>query len=138
MATITLFTDANAAALYAECQTALALIAEKHGMTVCKNKQKCRYNGGELPLNFSFIAASADGAKPMTREAKALVQFGQIYRLGENLLDTEVTIRGVAYKLSGFSPRASTYPVFAQRVPDGKEFKFRVDDVRTALEQKAA
>jgi len=44
---------------------------------------------------------------------------------------------GTAYKITGLAPNASRYPILAERVHDGKGFKFTADGVKDSLERAA-
>lgn len=48
--------------------------------------------------------------------------FGRQFSFGKNL-----------YKIVGCSPKSFKFPVLAARIPDGKTFKFKVDDVKKTL-----
>lgn len=58
------------------------------------------------------------------------------YGLESEHLDTAFQVRGETYRITGLAPSRRRYPVIAERMSDGKAYKFAADTVVAALNER--
>lgn len=129
---ITKFNKRNLTAIFAEVEAALAPIAERHGIKL--ERKRCSYREDELPVAFQFITVELDGeGNAMDSRAKDFVKYADLYGLSKDDFLAEFRSNGTLYRITGFKPRASKYPVLAEDVKTGKTYKFPAEKVKAAL-----
>lgn len=88
------------------------------------------------PTSFTFKLEGAVASKDGTFETKERRDFkanAGFIGLRADDLDATFEARGKKYKIDGYKPRASKYPIMATRIADGKQFKFMLSTVKRGL-----
>lgn len=120
----------NLQTLRDEIDTALATVAQKHGLRLTCGR--CTFN----PQNATFrleVATVGDGGTAMDPARIAYLRDCAIFGLKPEWLDREFTYNGDRFRLSGLHPGRSKFPLVAIRVDNGKTYKFGLEGVRALL-----
>lgn len=135
--TIKEFNRANVRQVIAECEEAVRAVAEKYGLTL--ERQGRTFYRDHLPVKFQLHAhqTDAEGNKVDPR-AKDFARYARYAGLPEDAFGQEFTNAGRTYRITGWNTRAKRYPVMGEDVRTGKTYKFPVDTVRRALQDRAA
>ena len=75
-----------------------------------------------------YIAAAT-----ATEEAEYLRTHYRRYGLPPDCLGDEFKRAGVTYRITGANPKCRRYPITAERISDGKGFKFPAEDVQNGM-----
>lgn len=110
-------------------ETSLTNLAKTHGIVI-------KYKGGNFTpdnavIKLELAIQSADGTA-VSRERSTWTQLATFYGLKPEWLDKTFNFYGKTFKIVGLNPKARTAPVIAAN-SNGKLFKFRQDDVQTAM-----
>lgn len=110
-------------------ETSLANLAKTHGIVI-------KYKGGNFTpenavIKLELAIQSADGTAA-SRERSTWTQLATFYGLKPEWLDKTFNFYGKTFKIVGLNPKARTAPVIAAN-SNGKLFKFRSDDVKSAM-----
>jgi len=73
------------------------------------------------------LATQTDDGEANTRKAAEFKRYAAMYGFKPEHLYAEFNYAGRTYKLTGFSPKASRFPLIVERVPDGKAFKMPLE-----------
>lgn len=92
-------------------------------------------DGSELRLTIVLRAKGANGVVK-DKDADGLSAYGKLYGLDDKPGQT-FQFTGKTFRIVGLSLRRGKYPISAESVPDGKKFKFRLDDVQRVLGTKS-
>jgi hypothetical protein len=117
-----------------ECEAALKVIADKHGLELRRENARFARDGSTCTVKYTFAglkAAPADADAdviPADFAAKAAR-----YGLPTDCFHRIFTFRGQPFQITGFNTRNRKYPVLATRVSDGKRFKLDTWSVQHAL-----
>ena len=90
-------------------------------------------NGMSMSISLTIAAKNSEGRVVTPAEAD-YKRFAPHFKLPLDSFNKVFTYRGIAYRISGLTTSRPKYPVNAERVRDGKPFKFTSDIVRVALE----
>ena len=135
--TIKTFESQNVRTIMDECEEALTAIAEKHGLTL--DRKGRTYRRDSLPVMFQFLIEELDAdGNAMGAGAKDFIKHASLYGLKEDDFGAEFHSNGELFRITGFKPRARKYPVLAEKVRDGKTYKFPVERVKAALAKAKA
>tara|TARA_R110000824_G_scaffold6082_6_gene28017 strand:+ start:1589 stop:1954 length:366 start_codon:yes stop_codon:yes gene_type:complete len=118
------FTRPTLRALDVEIDAALAVVAEKHGMTFTRAGGRFSDTTYTPKISFSIVSESgipADFTRHATVIGLSADDFGREF----------TTYRGV-YRITGINLRARKYPVMAECLSTGKRYKFPVSAVGAA------
>lgn len=107
--------------LDAEVRAALEPVAQKHGLTL---SMRGGFSSHECRLTVTFELPAA------VKEKAALLG------LGEEVVGKLFKYGTRTYRVTGLNPRAPSYPIEAERVPDGKRFRFPAVVVETPKRPK--
>lgn len=91
-----------------------------------------KYSDESFTLKIEF-RVKKDG-KVVSQEETDYAGFASYYLLPADGVGKRFEHRGNWYTVRGLLPRNSKFPVLAERVPDGKKFKFPADAVKRALD----
>jgi hypothetical protein len=134
--TIKEFNRTNCRTLMAEVEAALKPIAEKHGLTL--DRKGRTFYRDQMPVMFQFLVTQKD------EDGNALSAAGQEFKknafrvgLEPDDLGKEFMSRGEKYRITGLNLRRRKYPISAERLRDGKSFKFGADTVKFNLQRAA-
>jgi len=114
--TITSFTRADARNLNQEAKQALQEVAKRHGLVV--ESGNTRYSGDRCTVRFDFRTVTSDGA-PAERDWR---RHCGAFNLKPEDFGRTVVRNGRRFKVVGIKPRATSWPVLAER-DDGRRFK---------------
>lgn len=111
-----------------EALAALKKVAKAHGLTVTGGGGS--FSDTDATLRFKFTAPNAP-----TRDEKIAENFkngATLFGLKPEHFGAEFFVKGTVYKIVGLAPNRPKFPIIAERVKDGKKFKFPVS-VKTLL-----
>jgi len=111
----------------AECEDALAPIAEKHGLNLVR--KSCTFKSNTMPVAFKFEAPVERAGVELTTEQAAYLDNAERWGIGHIKLGDEIKVNGRTFTVAGAKPRRRKYPIVALR-SDGKQFKMDVQSVR--------
>jgi hypothetical protein len=135
--TTTVFNGRNVRSILDECEAALKPIAEKHGLTL--DRKGRTYRPDALPVMFQFLIKQLDAnGNEMDSRAKDFIKYAASYGLKESDFLAEFHSNGEVFRIVGFKPKARKYPVLAEKVRDGKTYKFPAERVKLLLAQAKA
>jgi hypothetical protein len=83
------------------------------------------------------VAEIDEDGMAATREARDFGRYATAYGLYPGDLGREFTWRGERFRLTGINPNAPSYPILAERVADGKTFKFPREVARSIRREEA-
>jgi len=110
-------------------EKALQEVAEKFGLTV--KRESGRFDSTKFTAKFSFLAVGESGVPKDFRQCASLVGldpdcYGKVFRSN-----------GEAFRVTGINLRRRKYPVSAERVKDGRSYKFSAENVMWMLRAAA-
>ena len=124
------FDKENIKELRNDIEGALGVVAAKHNITFTIGG--VRYGSDTIKLSVSGSDNSTPGVD--IYEKDFLKKCGQYGLTKENLGATFMSPQsGDLFKITGLKTRNRKYPILAERVGDGKGFKFNEDTVRDLL-----
>ncbi len=130
------FNRSNCRELMAEVEEALKPIAEKHGLTL-DWKGRTFYRD-QMPVMFQFLVTKQDeDGNALDAKAQAFKRSAVRVGLEPDDLGKEFVSNGEKFRITGLNLRAKRYPVLAERVRDGKKYKFGADMVKFGLQRAA-
>lgn len=91
-------------------------------------------NGESATLKFKFTATSPEAVAQQDAKVERELQ---LLGLENAKLGAVFESRGTSYRISGVELGRPKFPIQADRVHDGRRFKFPVDTVRRALAARA-
>lgn len=128
------FTRANYRTLMDEIEAALKPIAEKHGLALDRKSRS--FYADRLPVKFDLLVTTKDkDGNTVDPKAAIFASAARLFGLKPDDFGKEFTSRGETFRITGLNLRRRKYPVSAERVRDGKGFKFPAEDVRLFLER---
>ena len=89
------------------------------------------YNTSSCSVKIEVAEINDDGVVE-TREHKDYLLYGKAYGLEKSWLNKIVDFGGCSYKIVGYKPRSSKYPVLAEM--NGKTYKFSVSKIKAIYE----
>lgn len=133
MTQITQFTRGNCRVVAGQITAALATLEEQLGVKIADGAIK--FGSGNMKLTLEVSVAAPDGEVKLenTPDGEAFRFNASFYGLSPSDLGRSFRYRGDLYTLKGAKPRASKYPLIAERMADGKSYKFTAEIVRGAL-----
>lgn len=96
------------------------------------SKANVRLTGAPAP-KVDEAAIKAAKARKAAKAERDFKRWAASYGLKPEWFGETFTSRGTGFRIVGINTRAPKYPVQAERVRDGKGFKFTADGVRTAM-----
>lgn len=85
-------------------------------------------------VNFKLEAAPInENGEATSGKAEAFKLYAPMFGLKPEHLNAEFTSRGDKFKVVGFAPKSRKFPVLAERLCDGKVFKFPVESIKSKL-----
>jgi hypothetical protein len=92
-----------------------------------------RYAGGTYGSDTFTVKVALTLAEPSPAAAAARAQDAALLNLPADVVGRTFTAQGTEYKVTGLNIGRPRFPVSADRVRDGKAFKFPVDAVRRGM-----
>ena len=111
---------------------ALAQLGEDLGVQFHAGNASFDISGASGHFKLEVLPLQA-GGEVVTPEASAFESMAKLYGFDAGDLGRTFRTGGVDYRITGLKPRARRYPVTADRVSDGRGFKFPADVVLNAL-----
>lgn len=111
-------------------EAALVNVGEHLGVGLTLEGGRFSAKEGHFKLVATVLSESGEVQTP---ERMAWKTVATAYGFQVDDLDKVFRVGGKAYKISGIKPSRSQYPISADRVPDGKGFKFPTAEVLRAL-----
>lgn len=98
---------------------------------------KFSYAGGTFsPDEFKVkirTVLTAETGEAIDPRAEDFKRYAPMYGFTADDLGREFLSNGYRFKIAGFKPSATRYPIVGTRIPDGKRFKFMLSTVRAGL-----
>ena len=113
-----------------DAEAALTEIADKYGVKISYKGGSFDRVGSFATLKFEVVAPDASTGETLSREAQDFKRFANHYGFAPDDLGSEFTVRGEVYRITGLKSRRPKFPISAERVKDGKLFKFSSHAVR--------
>ncbi len=113
-----------------DAEKALAEIAENYGVSVKFKPGSFARDGSNATLKFEIAAPDPVTGEALGREAQDFKRRATDYGFEPEDLGSEFTVRGTVYRITGLKPRRRTNPICAERVKDGKGFKFPAEQIK--------
>lgn len=105
-------------------------LAQELGVTI--EAGNASFTNSNVTFKVNIATKNEDGSVN-TKEAEDFRRYAARYGLKPDDLGREFTSNGKRFKITGAKPRASRYPILAERIPDGKGYKFAPFQVQVAL-----
>jgi len=103
-------------------------IAADHGLILEGARWRSNPAGTALETGFRVtLPGAADKERQVQKELFALA--AEHIGLKASDFEREFSVAGDRYKITGIDPRRSKYPISAERVSDGRGYKFPIDEV---------
>ena len=112
----------------ADALDTLLAVAAKHGVTIMQKSGTFARDGSNATIKFEIATTASDGTAN-TKDALAFKQNAVDLGLDPESLGTTFKVRGTEYRITGLVPRRHKYPISAERVRDGRGFKFPISTV---------
>ncbi len=103
--------------------------ASKHGMTISYKGGSFARDGSLATIKFEMLAPNASG-EIESPEAKDFKRYAKQYGFEPEDLGSEFTHRGEKFRITGLKTRRRRFPISAERIKDGRGFKFPVEAVK--------
>jgi hypothetical protein len=107
----------------ADALEALKAVAAKHGVTIEQKNGSFARDGSNATVKFELATVGSDG-QAQTKGAQSFKQNAALFGIDPNALGTTFMHQGTEYRITGLVTRRPKYPVSAERVSDGRSFKF--------------
>jgi hypothetical protein len=120
-------------AFTAEAEKALAEIAGRFGIKATYKGGNFATDGSNATLKFEIAAPDATTGGFASREAQDFRRMAARYGFEPEDLGNAFTVRGERYRITGLKTRRPKFPVSAERLSDGRLFKFAAETVRSGL-----
>lgn len=114
---------------------ALEKVAAEHGVSLKQGTS--RYSDTNATIKFELSAISTSG-EVLTPEAQAFKRSADQFGLHADDLGGTFLARGTKYRITGLKTRRPKYPVTAERVSDGRSFKFPASSVSNVISEERA
>jgi hypothetical protein len=110
---------------------ALEEVARRHGVSITKGNGRFAREGSNATIKFE-LATIGSGGEVNSKEAVAWKRDAARYGLDPDALGTLFRVGATEYRITGLNTRRPKFPVSATRVPDGKVYKFRANQLPLA------
>ena len=87
----------------------------------------------ENNIRFKLEVAKVSNGTAVTQEVEQWNQYARMYGLDSTALGKIFTYGGKQFKITGLSTRRGRFPILADRVPDGKKFKFPLEVAQSSF-----
>jgi hypothetical protein len=111
---------------------ALQAVAKEYGCTV--SRKGWTYGGSYAKVSFEFALVKSDGST-MDSRAVAFVEAAGLFGLKPTDLGRIINIKGELFKITGFKPRSTRYPVVLERVKDSRTFSLTLEGTQKVLKE---
>jgi hypothetical protein len=119
----------------AACEQVLTLmmqacgrIADDHGLVIDEFQWRNRSDGSAFETGFRVSIPGRAGAVRTREQQRFVASAGQI-GLQASDFEREFSAEGQRFRITGIDTRRSKYPISAERLSDGRLYKFPSDDV---------
>ncbi len=130
---ITSFDRPTLKVLRGALETALKSIESQFGISVDVGSASFTSENVTFKVNVAVVGTSG---QVMTKEATRFKQLASFYGLDPNLLFKKFTNPNAPqdeYKVLGLNTGRGKYPIIAERVRDGKQFKFQESALKSPI-----
>jgi hypothetical protein len=117
-------------AFSADAQKALEDVAELYGISIDYKSASFARDGANATLKFEIVAPDPTTGEALSREAQDFKLLAHRHGFEPEDLGSEFTVSGTVYKITGLKPRRHKYPICADRVSDGRSFKFPAETIK--------
>lgn len=119
-----------------EAEAALTEIADKFGVKISYKSGSFARDGSNATIKFEIVAPDAKTGGFVSREAQDFKRFATQYGFKPEDLGSTFKVRREEFRITGLKTRRPKFPISAERVKDGKKFKFPADAVRRSGQPK--
>ena len=105
---------------------ALAAVGKELGVNI--KTGNCRYSSSTFTFKLEGIDLGEDG-KAVSKGASDFVMLATSFGLKPEDLGKEFVSRGETFKITGLNLKAKKYPIQAEMLSNGKNYKFPADTV---------
>lgn len=116
----------------ADAIAALEAVAKRHGVSIAQKAGSFARDGSNATIKFEIATVGNDG-QVQTKDAQAFKRDAALFGIDPEALGTTFTVRGTEYRITGLSTRRPKYPISAERVKDGRAFKFPAEVVSSKV-----
>jgi hypothetical protein len=107
----------------ADALEALKAVAAKHGVSIEQKNGSFARDGSNATVKFELATVGSDG-QAQTKAAQSFKQNAALFGIDPEALGTTFTHNGTEFRVTGLVCRRPKYPISAERVSDGRAFKF--------------
>lgn len=108
----------------ANAEKALKELAESYGVAITYKGGTFARDGGDATIKYELTAPNPVTGAYETAAAKDFAKLAHAFGLKPTDLGTVFTVRGTEYRITGLKATRPKFPICAERVKDGKAFKF--------------
>ena len=113
-----------------DAEAALTEIADDYGLKISYKGGSFARDGRFATIKFEMVAPDATTGETLSREELDFKLFASSYGFEPEDLGRPFTVRGEVYHITGLKSRRPKFPICAERVKDGKPFKFPAEAVK--------
>jgi len=113
-------------------QAAVDAVARELGCEIKVGNASYARDGSNCVFKVELAAIGQDGVA-QTQEVKAFATYAMRFGLSPDDFGAEFSHRGSRFRVRGIKPKSTRYPVLAERLSDGKTFKFEAELVKSLL-----
>jgi hypothetical protein len=111
-------------AIVADMEKAMQLVADLHGVDYQRKAGTFTSTSLNVRGVFSVVEKGEGGVNLASPEAAAFTRYAASEGIDPDALGKTVTYGGYEYRIVGFRPKASKFPIMVERVSDGKRMAF--------------
>lgn len=115
-----------------QVEETLKELAELNGVSIRVDGGRFDHQNATLNIKIAVVNDEGEAYDPMVEQFKL---FAWSYQLSPDDLGKVFTFRGREYKITGLTTRRRKFPITADRVPDGRRFKFPANSVVQGLKK---
>lgn len=115
----------------ADAMKALERVAAEHGVRITQAPGRFARDGSNATIKFELAAITTSG-EVLSKDAQAFKTHAERYGLSPDDLGGTFTHQGEQFRIVGLRTRRPKFPISAERVSDGRGFKFPENVLRNA------
>lgn len=134
---VTEFTRALLRDINEEAMELLRPLAEKYGLVL--DHKRCSATREAMPVMLQFLVRKEDAdGNALNARASDFQKLAQYYGLDASDLHREFSCHGSKFRITGINRKAKKTPILAERLDNGKSYRFDSYTVKALLGTKAA